>query len=59
MFYYKDATVEDMKNAHDALGFPLVCDGDAKIVWVDDSIWLGPLLTIGSKASSKEASREH
>lgn len=58
MFYYKDATVEEMKNAHEALGFPLVCDGDAKIVWVDDSIWLGPILDIASNAYSKELEDE-
>lgn len=58
MFYYKDATVEEMKNAHEALGFPLVCDGDAKIVWVDDSIWLGPILDIASKAYSKDPEDE-
>lgn len=58
MFYYKDATVEEMKNAHEALGFPLVCDGDAKIVWVDDSIWLGPILDRASKAYSKETEDE-
>lgn len=58
MFYYKDATVEEMKNAHEALGFPLVCDGDAKIVWVDDSIWLGPILGRMSSACSKEVRSE-
>ena len=30
MFYYKDAAIEEMKNAHEALGFPLVCDGAQK-----------------------------
>lgn len=58
MFYYKDATVEEMKNVHEALGFPLVYDGDAKIVWVDDSIWLGPILDRASKAYSKEQEDE-
>lgn len=35
MFYQKDATLGEMQDAFDTFGFPYICDGDNKLVWID------------------------
>lgn len=53
MFYQKDAKLEEMRDAHNTLGSEYICDGDNKVVWIDDSMWVEPLLAAAKRAFQK------